>query len=175
MKPLRPGTERSPVNLFTDTSRCVNLVHLQSCAGNSPTGKVNVTKRMKVLITGTERTCQRAMREVELYDIVAKLANIRWKCEASVASQSNVDSLCLHANHFEGQLACACTPRSTQNRSYSNKCEMPAKAYTTLTLQFVVAYVEGLQILENAPGLRQSAWSEGYDIVRNDGVPVSLM
>ena len=138
------------------------------------TTSISVAK-IQPLRPGTERTCQRAIREVELYDIVAKLANIRWKCEASVASQSNVDSLCLHANHFEGQLACACTPRSTQNRSYSNKCEMPAKAYTTLTLQFVVAYVEGLQILENAPGLRQSAWSEEYDIVRNDGIPVSLM
>ena len=54
----------------------------------------------------TEQTCQRAIREVEFCDIVAKLANVRWKCEALVAAESNVDSVCLHADNIEGQLAC---------------------------------------------------------------------
>ena len=62
--------------------------------------------------TGTEQTCQRVIREVEFCDIVAKLANVRWKCEALVAVESNVDSVCLHADNLERQLACACTPRS---------------------------------------------------------------
>ena len=66
--------------------------------------------------TGAERTCQRAMPEVEFYDVVAKLANVRWECEARVATKAATiavriamwnNSLGFQANNLDGQLACA--------------------------------------------------------------------
>ena len=66
--------------------------------------------------TGAERTCQRAVSEVEFCDGVAKLANVRWECEALVASKAATkaehiamwnNSLGFQANNLDGQLACA--------------------------------------------------------------------
>ena len=62
---------------------------------------------MKPLSTDAERTYQRAVREVEFFYVVAKLADIQWECEALVVVEAYIDSLRLHANNLEGKLACA--------------------------------------------------------------------
>ena len=60
---------------------------------------------------GAERTSQRAVREVELRDVVPKLTNIRWQCETRVAVQTRLapiflevrdNSVCLHTNDLKG-------------------------------------------------------------------------
>ena len=71
---------------------------------------------VEALRLGAERTCQRAIAEVEFCDVVAKLANVRWECEALVASKAATtavltamwnNALGFHANNLNGQLACA--------------------------------------------------------------------
>ena len=67
------------------------------------------------LSTGAERTCQRAVREAEYFDVVAKLVDVRWKSEPLVATKATIlasrnNSLCFHANNLEGGLACARAP-----------------------------------------------------------------
>ena len=70
----------------------------------------------KPLSTGAELTFQRAEREIEFCDVAAKLANVRWECEALVPFKATTiavligmwnNSLGFQANNLDGQLACA--------------------------------------------------------------------
>ena len=72
--------------------------------------RVQLPRSLMELSTDAERTCQRAIREVEFGDVVAKLANVRRKCEARVVVEAYIDSLRFHANNLEGKLACARAP-----------------------------------------------------------------
>ena len=80
----------------------------RTCANKTPHSVATI----KPLSTDAERTCQRAVREVEFCDVVAKLANIQWECKALIVAESESwnGAFRLHANNLEGQLAFAHTP-----------------------------------------------------------------
>ena len=58
-------------------------------------------------ITGAQWTCQRALREIKIGDVVTKLADVRREREALVAVKSAFAyvAFCLHADNLEWQLS----------------------------------------------------------------------
>ena len=103
------------------------------------TTSISVAK-IQPLRPDAERTCQRAVREVEFCDVVAKLANIQWECEALIVAESELrnDAFRLHANNLEGQLAFAHTPSRTKSARSVGALSTDAE----LTSQIVVAEVD---------------------------------
>ena len=66
---------------------------------------------MKRMYVGAyNRTCQRAVAQAELCNVVAKLADVRRKCEARfVARQTHLHhALCLRSNNRKRQFSCGC-------------------------------------------------------------------
>ena len=90
------------------------------------------------------RTCQRAVAQVELCNVVAKLADVRREREARfVASQIHVHALCLHTNNHKRQFSCGCGRMVHMNDQQSTR---HVARNIQLTSDRIAAHVELFQI-----------------------------
>ena len=83
-----------------------NLTRLPSSLGSSPEKKMSAKKIQRMYAGTYNCTCQQAIAQIELCNIVAKLADTRTERETRfVVSQSKGHALRRHANNFKRQVS----------------------------------------------------------------------
>ena len=92
----------------------MQLEHLQihevaELLGQFSCEKSEMSAKHTALCAGTyNRTCQRAVAQVEIRNVATNLADVRSEREARcVARERNAYALCLHANNFKRQFSYA--------------------------------------------------------------------